>query len=185
MNHTQKAVGIVIGVILLLVMFRLFFYSPISSRLELLQKESGNLDREIAAARSRLTGLSGIEDRIAEARRTLEQLELQYPRSIEVVYQTITTAARETGLKISRRETLENLADEGSALRSYEINIIAYCPYRVLGEFLDKIISSPMLISVSSLTISAETPVGVRSAGNADLRVDMQLTTYLSKGNGA
>lgn len=184
MSHTQKAVGILIGVILLLVMFRLFFSNPVSLRLEKLQEESLNLDRQIAAAVMKRVGLAGIEERIAAARGALDQLELQYPRSIEVVYQTITTAAQETGLKISRRETSEN-PDEGSALRIYEINIVAYCPYRALGEFLDRIISSPMLISVSSLTVTADTPAAAVAAGNGDLRVDMQLTTYLSKSNGA
>jgi len=180
MSHTQKALGILIGVILLLVMFRIFFYSPVSRRLADLQEESKTLDQQIAAAGMKSAGLPAIEDRIAESRRTLDQLSLQYPRSIEVVYQTITTAARETGLKISRRETFEQ-PDEGSALRLYEINIIAYCPYRTLGEFLDKIIKSPILISVSALTISVESPAG---GGNGNLRVEMQLTTYLSKTNG-
>lgn len=183
MSHTQKAVGILVGIILLLVMFRLFFYNPVSARLDELREESRRLDRQVAAARMKLIGLSEAEERIAEVQRTLEEMELQYPRSIEVVYQTITNAARETGLKISRRETSEQ-PDEGDALRIFDINIIAYCPYRVLGEFLDQIITSPILISVSSLTISTETPVSGVAGGN-DLRVEMGLTTYLSKSEGA
>jgi len=184
MSHTQKAVGILVGVVLLLIMFRLFFYNPVSSRLGELQEESEKLDQQIAAAVVKLAGLPEIEERIVQSRNTLDQLSLQYPRSIEVVYQTITTAARETGLKISRRETSER-PEEESALKIYEINIIAYCPYRVLGEFLDKIISSPIRISVSSLTVSAESPAAAGAAGNGSLRVEMQLTTYLSKSNGA
>ncbi len=180
MSHTQKALTIVIGVILLLVMFRLFFYNPVAGRLEELRQESSTLDQQIAAARMRKAGLSEVEESIAEARRMLDQLEVQYPKSIEVVYQTITDAARETGLRISRRETSEK-PDEGDALRIYEITIVAYCPYRVLGEFLDRIISSPMLISVGSLTISAEIPVLVPDRSADDLRVEMKLTTYLSR----
>ncbi len=183
MSHTQKAIGIVIGVILLLIMFRIFFYNPVSRRLEQLQEESINLDRQIADAVRKTVGLEAVEEKIVEARRTLKQLDRQYPRSIEVVYQTITTAARETGLKISRRETLEQ-PDEESALRLYEINIVAYSSYRVLGEFLDRIISSPMLIFVSSLAVSAETPAAVSGGSNVNLRVEMQLTTYLSKIDG-
>ncbi len=183
MSHTQKALAIVIGVILLLVMFRIFFYNPVSGRLEDLREESIELDQRIAAAGVKLAGLPEVEEKIVEVRQTLAQLEVQYPRSIEVVYRIITEAARETGLKISRRETSEK-PDEGDALRIYEIGIVAYCRYRVLGEFLDRIALSPMLISVSSLTISNDAAAPVRSGTEGDLRVDMKLTTYLSKSDG-
>lgn len=183
MSHTQKALAIVIGVILLLVMFRIIFYNPVAGRLEELREESIGLDQRLAAAREKLSGLPEVEERIIEARQSLDQLEVQYPRSIEVVYRIITEAARETGLKISRRETSER-PDEGDALRIYEIGIVAYCRYQVLGEFLDRIALSPMLISVSSLTISNEAGAPVRSGTDGDLRVEMKLTTYLSKSDG-
>ena len=181
MSHTQKAIGILVGVILLLVMFWLFFYNPVSRRLEELQEESRQLEAQIVESGTKVIGLPEVEERIVKSRRRLDQLSVQYPRSIEVVYQTITTAARETELRISRRETSERPIED-KAFRIYEINIIASCPYQVLGEFLDKIISSPILISVSSLNISAESAV---EDGNGSLQVEMLLTTYLSKTNGS
>ncbi len=184
MSHTQKAVGILIGVILLLVMFRFLFYGRVSRQLEQLKKESESLEQQISAAAIKVAGLGEVEREIAGVRRTLDQMEMQYPPSIEAVYQTITDAARETGLKISRRETSENPSGEG-ALRRYEIDIVALCSYRELGEFLDRIISSPILVFVSSLTVTADNPGPPNLSGEAELRVDMRLTTYLGKTNGA
>lgn len=180
MTHTQKAIGIVAGVILLLILFHILFNSPASRRLEQLRLEAEELEQQVAEAEVRLIGLADVEQRIAEARSTLDRMEVQYPRSVEVVYQTITEAARETGFKISRRETSER-PDDGGPLRVFEINIIAYSPYRVLGEFLDEIVSSPMLISVSFLSVSSDIPITIREVDDNDLRVDLQLTTYLSK----
>lgn len=182
MSHTQKAIGILIGVILLLIIFWLFFYNPVSRRLEDLQEESRQLEKQIVESGTKVIGLPEVEEKIVNSRRRLDQLSVQYPRSIEVVYQTITTAARETELRISRRETSERPI-ENQAFRIYEINIIASCSYQVLGEFLDKIISSPILISVSSLNISAESAEENGSGGL--LQVEMLLTTYLSKTNGS
>ena len=184
MSHTQKAIAGVIGVILLLVIFRVLFYGRVSRQLEQLKKESASLEQQLSAAAMKAAGLKEVEREIAAARRTLDQLELQYPRSIEAVYQTITDAARETGLKISRRETSENPSEEG-VLRRYEISIQASCSYRQLGEFLDRISSSPILVLVSSLTVTADAPDLPKSPAAVGLRVDMRLTTYLGKTNGA
>jgi len=182
MTHTQKAIGFVVGVIILLVAFNLLFNRPASRRLEQLREEAETIDRRIAGAGARLRALPGIEKRIAESRKELDRLGVQFPRSVESVYKTITDAARATGFKISRRETSERI-DNGESLRVFEINIVGYSPYRVLGEFLDSILSSPVLISVSSLAVSSEVPIGLQ-VENADLRVEMRLTTYLSKDGG-
>ncbi len=183
MSHTQKALAVVIGVIFLLVGFRFFFYNPVAGRLAELREESSDLDQRISAARIKEAGLPEIEERIVEARQSLSRLEVRYPPSIESVYRTVTEAARETGMRILRRETSEK-PDEGQALRIYEIRIVAHSPYRVLGEFLDRIISSPILITVSSLTVSAEISPSLRDGTGDQLRVDMKLTTYLRRADG-
>ena len=182
MNYTQKALSILIGIILLLVLFWIFVYSPVSSKLVELQDEAKSLDREIVEVQSKTVGLPDIKARIATASDKLERLETQYPMTIERVYQEITESAREVGFNISKRNTAEKpMEEEGTALREYEININAYSSYRVLGEFLDRITNSPIIIYISELTIisNRKAPVGERESSN--LRIEMQLTTYLSR----
>ncbi|MFH1038225.1 MAG: type 4a pilus biogenesis protein PilO [PVC group bacterium] len=186
MNYTQKVLSILFGVILLLVLFRFAFYDPVSGKLERLQEEAKALDRQIAEIQGKQAALPGVQAEISAAREKLERLEVQYPRTIELVYQTITDAARKAELKISKRDTAEKkVEDELSALRVYEIDIIAYCPYRVLGEFLNSIATSPMFIFITGLTITEDQNAAVRKEGSSDLRVEMQLTTYLSRINGS
>ncbi len=186
MNYTQKALGILFGVILLLVLFWLFIYSPVSSELDRLQEQAKEIDGKIAATREKHAGLPGVQDKIASARKRLERLEVQYPRTIELVYQAITDASREVGLRISNRQLEEKpVEDEGSALREYAIQITAHCPYNVLGDFLGRVVHSPMIISFTSLTVSTDPANPPRKKGGRDLRVDMKLITYLSKADGS
>ena len=182
MNYTQKALGILIGIILLLVLFWIFVYSPVSSKLVELQDEAKALDKEIVEVQSKTAGLPDIKAKIASARDRLERLETQYPMTIEIVYQAITESAREVGFNISKRNTAEKpMEEEGLALREYEINISAYSSYRVLGEFLDRITTAPIIIYISELTIISNLGAPVGEGKISELRVEMQLTTYLSR----
>ena len=186
MNYTQKALGILVGVILLLVLFWIFAYSPASNKLGRLQEEAKVLDKKNVEVQAKKAGLPDVNAEIASARDRLERLETQYPMTIERVYQTITEAAREVGFNISKRNTAEKpMEEEGTALREYEINISAYCSYRVLGEFLDRITNSPIIISISELTIISNRDAPVGEGERDELRVEMQLTTYLSRVNGS
>ena len=82
MNYTQKALGILVGIILLLVLFWIFVYSPVSSKLVELQDEAKALDKEIVEVQSKTAGLPDIKTKIASARARLERLETQYPMTI-------------------------------------------------------------------------------------------------------
>jgi len=73
------------------------------------------------------------------------------------------------------------MEEEGLALREYEINISAYSSYRVLGEFLDRITTAPIIIYISELTIISNLGAPVGEGKISELRVEMQLTTYLSR----
>ena len=182
MNYTQKALSILIGIILLLVIFWIFVYSPVSSRLVELQAEAKELDKKIVEVKGKAVGLQNVNAKIASARDRLDRLETQYPMTIERVYQAITESAREVGFNISKRNTAEKpMEEEGTALREYEINITAYSSYRVLGEFLDRITNSSIIIYISELTIISNRDAPGRKGKQTELRVDMQLTTYLSR----
>ncbi|MDP8215059.1 MAG: type 4a pilus biogenesis protein PilO [Candidatus Euphemobacter frigidus] len=182
MNYTLKALGILFGVVFLLVIFRLFVLGPVSGKLERLQKEAKALDKEIAEVELKKADIPTIRAKIATARERLERLETQYPRTIELIYQAITEAAREVGFKISRRDTAEvPIEDEASTLRVYEINISARCPYRVLGEFLEHIANLPIIISVSDLAIMANHNLPASKGEENNLQVELELTTYLSR----
>ena len=186
MNYTQKALSILVGVILLLVLFWIFVYSPASSKLEQLQGEAKELDKKIVEVQAKQKSLPEIQLKIKNARDRLERLETQYPMTIERVYQAITESAREVGFNISKRNTAEKpMEEEGTALREYEINISAYCSYRILGEFLDRIANSPIIISISELTIISNRGAPVGEGERDELRVEMKLTTYLSRDNGS
>ena len=185
MNYTQKALGILVGVILLVVLFWIFFYTPASGKLIQLQKEAKDLDKRIAEIKIKKAGLPGVQTKIESARERLERLEVQYPRTIEIVYQAITDAAQKVEFQISKRDTAEKpVEDEETALREYEIKISARCPYQVLGEFLDRITKSPIIISISGLAIVANSGSTSRKGEEGNLRVEMQLNTYLSRTNG-
>lgn len=185
MNYTQKALSILIGVIFLLVLFWIGIYTPASNKLARLQQKLKALDQEISDIQGKQAGLPDVQSKIETARDRLERLEIQYPMTIERVYQAITESAREVGFNISKRNTAEkSLEEEGTALREYEINISAYCSYRVLGEFLDLITNSPIIISISSLKIISNRGAPVGEGERDELRVEMQLTTYLSRTNG-
>jgi len=186
MNYTQKALGFLVGIILLLVLFWIIVYAPASNKLDRLQEEAKAVTREIAEVQTKKAGLPGVNADIASARDRLAKLETQYPMTIELVYQAITKSAEEVNFNISKRTTVEKAMEEkGIALREYEININAYSPYMVLGEFLDRISNSPIIISISELTIISNRGV-TRGNGEWDeLRVDVKLTTYLSRENGS
>ncbi|MEA1926702.1 MAG: type 4a pilus biogenesis protein PilO [Candidatus Auribacterota bacterium] len=184
MNYTQKALAILIGFILILVLFWLFVYSPASNKLGELKEEVKDLDHQLIEYRAKQANLPEIRDKIESARRRLGRLEVQYPRTIEVVYQAITEAAREVGFSISTRNTGEKQMEEaGTALREYEINIKAFSSYRVLGEFLYRIVNSPIIISISELAIISNRDAPVEGGKKDELRVKMKLTTYLSRTN--
>jgi len=186
MTYTQKAVGILIGFIILLVLFWLIIYTPESNKLDNLQQEVKALDLKIINAKAQKDNLPEIENKIKNARERLERLEVQYPKTIEIVYQAITDAAEKEGFIISKRVTAEKQGeDEETALREYEINISAYCPYHILGDFLDRLVNSQIIISISGLAIVADRDAGFWKGGENELRVEMQLTTYLSRDNGS
>jgi len=166
MSYTQKAIGILTGFVLLLVLFWLIVYTPESNKLDELQRQSKELDKKIIDAKFKKATLPEIESKIKNARERLEQLEVQYPKTIEIVYQSITDAAEKEGFIISKRVTAEKQGeDEGTALREYEINISAYCPYHILGEFLDRIVNSQIIISISGLAIVADRDSGFWKGG--------------------
>jgi Tfp pilus assembly protein PilO len=186
MNYTQKALGILVGIILLLVAFWLFVYSPASNKLVRLQAESKVLDKKILDLKTKQAGLPNVQIEIDSARDRLERLETQYPMTIERVYRAITESAREVNFNISKRNTAEKpMEEEGTALREYEIKINAYCSYRILGEFLDRITNSPIIIAISELTIISNRESSQKDNGRDDLRVEIKLTTYLSRTNGS
>lgn len=186
MNYTQKALGILIGVIVLLVLFWAFIYSPASSKLERLQYEAKNADSKIIETQLKLSSLPNIKDEIISIREKLEQLETRYPMTIERVYQAITESALEVGLNISKRNTAEKpVEDEEIALREYEIKINAYSSYQVLGEFLDRITNSPITITISEVTIISNRSVPAVEGERNELKVEMKLTTYLSRTTGS
>lgn len=184
MNYTQKALGVLIGVVLLLVLFWVIIYTPESNKLEELQREAKELDKKYVEIQAQLKGLPEIQIKIKNVRDRLERLEVQYPRTIELVYQVITDAAGKEGFNISKRDTAEkSVDDEDTALREYEIQISAYCPYHTLGEFLDRIVNSQIIISISGLALVADSNTEFRKEREGKLRVEMQLTTYLSRTN--
>ncbi len=186
MTYTQKAVGILIGFVLLLVLFWLIVYIPKSNKLDGLQLEAQEIDLKIVDAKVKKAGLPEIENKIKNARERLERLEVQYPKTIEIVYQAITDAAEKEGFIISKRVTAEKQdEDEETALREYEIKISAYCPYHILGDFLDRLVNSQIIISISGLAIVDDRDLGFWKGGENELRVEMQLTTYLSRDNGS
>ncbi len=182
MNYTQKALGLLIGVIAILVLFWLTIYAPKSNTLEELQMEAKELDKKLVEIQAKQKGIPEIEIEIKNARERLERLEVQYPSTIELVYQAITDAAGKEGFNISKRDTAEIQAeDDETALREYEIKISAHCPYQVLGEFLDRIVNSQIIISISGLAIVDDRESVIRKGEEGNLRVEMQLTTYLSR----
>ena len=182
MNYTQKALGLLIGVIAILVLFWLTIYAPKSNTLEELQIEAKELDKKLVEVQVKQKMLPQILIKIENTRERLERLEVQYPRTIELVYQVITDAAGKEGFNISKRDTAEiPVEDEETALREYEIKISAHCQYQILGEFLDRIVNSRIIISISGLAIVADSNMDSPRAGENDLRVEMQLTTYLSR----
>ena len=185
MNYTQKALGLLIGVILLLVLFWFIIYTPESNKLDQLQREAKELDKKLIEVQVKQKMLPEIQIKIKNVRERLKRLEVQYPRTIELVYQAITDAAGKEGFNISKRDTAEILVkDEETALREYEIKISAHCPYQILGEFLDRIVNSQIIISISGLAIVDDRGPAIRKGEEGNLRVEMQLTTYLSRTNG-
>jgi len=186
MNYTQKALGFLVGIILLLVLFWIIVYAPASNKHDQLQEEAHAITREIAEVQAKRVGLPGVNADIVLARERLDKLETQYPMTIEGVYQAITKSAEEVNFNISKRTTVEKaMEEEGIALREYEINISAFASYVVLGEFLDRISNSPIIISISELTIVSNRGVAMEDEERDELRVDMKLTTYLSRENGS
>ena len=75
MNYTQKALGLLIGVIAILVLFWLTIYAPKSNTLEELQMEAKELDKKLVEIQAKQKGIPEIEIEIKNARERLERLD--------------------------------------------------------------------------------------------------------------
>jgi len=181
MNYTQKALAILAGIILLLLAFWLVFYHPVAARYGELQEKSAELERRIEKQKARIKKLPRINKEIVSIRNKLARLEVQYPRTIETVYQAITQAADRVGFKILKKETRERLVNDPSlALKEHNVEITARSSFRELGEFLHEIKNSAVIVTVEGLTIISYSDDQFRENGR-DLDVNLALTTYLSK----
>lgn len=184
MKYTQKALILLIGVILLLGAFQLCVYQPKSAQLARLRVEERELDKKIVDLQGKKAGLPRVEKEIEITKRQLKRLEEQYPKTIESVYQAINDAAQEAGFTILKTEMMEE-PDKGakkkSAVREYDFLIGARSTYQALGEFLYGIAHSPVVISVSGLKIVRNDMVVSEFSKVPDLEVKLRLTTYLTK----
>ena len=107
MTYTQKALSLLLGIFILLGLFLLLVYYPASQKLNSLKSEEKIIEKKIAEAEIRKARLPEIENEIEIARQNLQRLEVQYPKTIDGVWQAIVDAAQEVGLSTSRRETSE------------------------------------------------------------------------------
>ncbi len=183
MKYTQKALVLLVGVVLLLGAFHFSVYRPKSAHLADLQKEEKDLDKKIADLQVKKAKLPRIEEEIKIARRQLSRLKEQYPKTIESIYQAINSAAEEVGFEILKTEMRENpkMAGGKTAVKEYEIAIQARSPYRALGDFIYEITNSPVAISVSGLKIVRGDMKVSEFDKVPELDIELSLTAYLTK----
>ena len=184
MTYTQKALVLLIGVIVLLGAFQLGVYRPKSALLAELREEDQKLDKEIAELQVKKAKLPLIEKEIEITRKQIKRLATQYPKTIESIYQAINDAAQETGFEILKTEMTEKPdvgAQEKSVIKEYDIRIQARSSYQALGNFLYGIANSPVTIAVSGLKIVREGMVVSEFDTVPELDVELLLTAYLTK----
>lgn len=186
MKYTQKALVLLVGVVILLAAFHFSVYRPKSNQLADLQEEEENLDKKIADLQIKKAKLPQIEEEIEITRRQLSRLREQYPKTIESVYQAISDVAAEGGFEIMKTEMRENPEANGdgmTAVKEYKITIQARSPYRSLGNFIYGISNSPVAISISGLKI-VRGDMRVSEFGEVpELDIELSLTAYLTKGD--
>lgn len=177
MSYTQKALVVLLGILLLPGLFLLIAYRPKAREYTSLLAEVEELDRSVAEASEKMNRIPEIEEQIKETREKLEKLDKQYPRTIEPFYKLISGAARKAGVDIMSMISGEkpDEKEENLAVRKHYVQLEARCSYRVLGEFLYEISDLPLTVSVSGLEIEGEEDLLPK------LEVKLRLTVYLSK----
>jgi len=177
MSYTQKALIVLLVILLLPGLFWLVVYRPKAGQYVNLLSEIQELDQDIAEASEKVSRIPEIEEEIERTREKLERLDDQYPRTIEPFYKLISATAKKVGVDIMSMISGEKKDEEGEnlAVRKHYVQLSARCPYRILAEFLDEISDLPLTVSVSGLEIEAEEDLLPK------LEVKLQLTAYLSR----
>lgn len=175
MNATQKALLLVLAVIITIVVSHLVVFRPRASAFSRLEELNRELTQQVAEARARRAGLPRVREEIEEVRERLERTEERYPDSIEPFYRFLSEAEPLTGKKIISTREERGPGVEVADVEERLIHLEGRGMFREIGEFLENLKNLPIGVSVTRLQIQGD------EMWLPEVNVEMTLSVFIRR----
>jgi len=174
MPAKQRALVLVVAVLVLVGGFYQFVYKKKSAQINVLQSQLSTLNTELQDLRAIQKKLEEFRSMIGELEAQLEVAQEQLPRQkeIPVLLKDISRFGKEAGMEFKSFRPSRELSKGFYA--EVPINLVISGPFHNIGKFVDEIVHYPRIIKISSMTIGGAKDV----EGHIMLQSTAQATTF-------
>ena len=176
-REQEKIIYIAGVVIVFLILFFIFVYSPQERKLSDIKKKLNYAESEIAEI-NRITQGKPLELAVSDLNLQLKNLTGRLPFRSEDVVKNLSDAAREFKVEVKNiafaAEQKSSGKIPGYTVKELPISMKLSCEYRNIGEYLHKLRTDfPILVRVKQLLIEGS------GEGSPQLDVSLQISAYL------